>query len=847
MRAFQQVAVPHEDVIAGRLTMDVFAADLWQVVNGTAPEDYGDPEIFFRKTYVTRGLRNILDIAKKRLEGSIGDSVIQLQTPFGGGKTHTLIALYHKAKEWGVKAAVFEGTTFDPKEVKPWEEIEKQLTGKVELTKGDIAPGKEKLIKLISENSPVLILMDEVLEYVTKAAGVKVGDTNLASQTLAFVQELTGAVSTVGNSLLVITLPSSILEHYDENAERFFQQLQKVTGRTEKIYTPVEEDEIELVIRRRLFQSIKEDEARATVDEFVDTAVQEGLLKADEKSAYRERFLKSYPFKPEVIDVLYKRWGSFPTFQRTRGVLRLLSLVVHDLLDKEVPFIRVSDFNLEKEEIKRELIKYIGSEGDSVIAQDITSAESGSKVVDRSIGASYLPYRLGTAVSTAIFMYSFSGRGERGTSIREIKLSTFTPGVPASIIDTAVNQLREKLFYLSDEGLYFTTQPNLNRIALLKEENITSPDIEERERELIEEHISKETPLKIHLWTDSKDIPDTPELKLIIIRKKPIREDLETKGGTPRVYRNTLIFLAGDENQEDVFHSFIRKLLAYQAVYSDSSLNLTQGQRRELQNKIKSYIERAYEELRKYYRKLYIPARESFREIDLGLPTLGERYIDKEVYTRLAEEEIVLEALDPKVLIDRYMTSRDFVETKILYEAMLKTPGEIRPASKGVFTEAVKRGVSEGVFGLGIKIEDDKFECKYYKQAVNPELSENEVIIKPEFCKSEEEEKTYTEDSKSQPVDTSSVLSSNTGTITYTPKSSDKIEYISSIHLKFTLPVGKVSTLAQMVRFLNEKFNKCDIEIDIKVEGGQITKSEYENKIKETLNQLSINYKEDLH
>ncbi|MDQ7082685.1 MAG: DUF499 domain-containing protein [Aquificota bacterium] len=320
-------------------------------------------------------------LTQKRLEGSIGDSVIQLQTPFGGGKTHTLIALYHKAKEWRVKVAVFEGTAFDPREVKPWEEIEKQLTGRVELTKGNIAPGKEKLIKLISENSPALILMDEILEYVTKAAGVEVGDTNLASQTLAFIQELTGAVSAVGNSLLVITLPSSVLERYDENAERFFQQLQKVTGRAEKIYTPVEEDEIELVIRRRLFKIIKEDEMETIVDEFVDSAVQEGLLKADERSSYRERFLKSYPFKPEVIDVLYKRWGSFPTFQRTRGVLRLLSLVVHDLLEKDVPFIRISDFNLGNEEIKRELIKHIGPEWDSVIAQDITSPESGARLL----------------------------------------------------------------------------------------------------------------------------------------------------------------------------------------------------------------------------------------------------------------------------------------------------------------------------------------------------------------------------------------------------------------------------------------------------------------------------------
>ncbi len=841
MKSFQYIAVPHEDVVAGKFTMDVFAADLWQVVNGTAPEDYKDPDIFFRKTYVTRGLKNILDIAKKRLEGSIGDSVIQLQTPFGGGKTHTLIALYHKAKEWKVKVAVFEGTTFDPREVKPWEEIEKQLTGKIELTKGNIAPGKEKLMKLFSENSPVLILMDEVLEYVTRSAGIRVGDTNLASQTLAFIQELTGSVSAVGNSLLVLTLPSSVLEHYDENAERFFQQLQKITGRTEKICTPVEEDEIELVIRRRLFQNIKEDEVKIVVDEFINSAVQEGLLKADEKSSYRERFLKSYPFKPEVIDVLYKRWGSFPTFQRTRGVLRLLSLVVHDLLEKEVPFIRISDFYLENEEIKRELIKHIGPEWDSVIAQDITSHESGAKVIDRNIGASFLPYKLGTAVSTAIFMYSFSGRGERGTSIREIKLSTFIPGVPASIIDTTINQLRERLFYLSDEGLYFTTKPNLNRIALIKEESINPIDIEEKEKELIEKHISKDTPLKVYLWTESKDIPDTPDLKLVITKIRPLREDIESRGETPRVYRNNIVFLAGDENQEEALFSFIRKLLAYEAISMDDGLNLTEGQRKEVQNKLKNLRERIYEELRRYYRKIYIPAREGFREIDLGLPTLNERYIDKEVYTRLKEEEAVLENIDPVILLERYMNDKDFVETRNIYESMIKTPGEIRPSSKNTLIESIKRGVLGGIFGLGVK-KENSFVCEKYKEPSNPILSEKEIIIKPPLCeKKEVQEYTTLKNDIKEETYSGFVLSNKNEAVTY------ETETISKIYLRFTLPVGHISTFSQIIKLLNEKFNKCEINIELKAEEGKISKSDYENKIIETFNQLGLEYNEELN
>ncbi|HID71466.1 MAG TPA: ATP-binding protein, partial [Thermoplasmata archaeon] len=269
MKPFIQMAIPHKDIREGKLTMDVFAADLWQVVKGTAPPEYQDNDLFFSKTYPTKGLKNILDRARSRLEGKSGDAVIQLQTPFGGGKTHALIALYHKAKEWGADVVVLDGTALNPKSTKLWEEIERQLTGKIEITKGNIAPGKDNLIKLIPTNQPVLILMDEILEYATKAAGVKVGDSNLASQTLAFIQELTGTVATVGKALLVVTLPSSVLEHYDENAERLYQQIQKVTGRMEKIYTPVEENEIESVIRKRLFQSIDEKEVKKVVEEFV--------------------------------------------------------------------------------------------------------------------------------------------------------------------------------------------------------------------------------------------------------------------------------------------------------------------------------------------------------------------------------------------------------------------------------------------------------------------------------------------------------------------------------------------------------------------------------------------------
>ena len=122
-------------------------------------------------------------------------------------------------------------------------------------------------------------------------------------------------------------------------------------------------------------------------------------------------------------------------------------------MDKNISFIHPGDFNLKNDEIKRELIKHIGQEYDSIIAQDITSDDSGAKKVDDSVGNAYKPYKLGTVVSCSLFMLSFSGGHERGSSIREVKLFSSHVDFPSNVIDTVLNNLKGRLFYLSDEGL----------------------------------------------------------------------------------------------------------------------------------------------------------------------------------------------------------------------------------------------------------------------------------------------------------------------------------------------------------------------------------------------------------
>ncbi|MHA1596129.1 MAG: DUF499 domain-containing protein, partial [Candidatus Asgardarchaeia archaeon] len=748
--------------------------------------------------------------------------------------------LYHKAKEWNAKVVVFDGAAFNPRETKPWEELERQLTGKVEVTKGDSSPGRQKLIKLLSENTPVLILMDEILQYATKAAAIKVGDSNLASQTLAFIQELTGAVSAVGKAMLVLTLPSSILEHYDEYAEKLYQQIQKITGRMERIYTPVSDDEIEDVIRKRLFQKIDEDEARKIVNKFIEYARSEGLLSNDDAERYRQRFMRSYPFKPEVIDILHKRWGSFPTFQRTRGVLRLLSLVIHDLMYKNIPFIRLGDFNLEKDEIKIELIKHIGPEYDSIIAQDITAQDSASKKVDVSLGNSYKPYKLGTVVSTTIFMTSFSGKSEKGGTIREIKLFSTYPDFSSSIIDTVINQLKERLFYLSDEGLYFTNRPNINKILITREENITNNEILEYERRLLEKHLSKKnSQLRIYLWPrDHRDIPDDERLKLIILKEpKPSREFIEKHGEIPRVYRNTMLFLCIDPAQQEAFYGFLRRTLALKSIETDSTLNLTVNQMREIKAKIKSSKERTYEELRRYYRKVFLPTKDHFKEIDLGIPTYGmETFIDSEVYKALRAQGEILEKLSPITIKEKYLSDRKYGKTKKILDAFMKTPGEIRVTSSNVLMECIKEGVKEGLFGFG-QIENGVPKCSHIKEAVSPTLEDYEIITIPELY--EKPEEAYEEGPKGE-------IKIETPT-TRTRAQISGVEHIQEykrIHLKLNTPLGRISDITRIINYLNTIFNKFKVKVEIVVSNGRIKVTDYENKIEEALKQAGIKIEE---
>lgn len=849
MKPFHTIAVPHKDILEGRLTMDIFAADLWHTFEGKGPKEYTDSDTFFKKTYSTQGLKDLLHVIESRLvKGKGGDPVIHIETPFGGGKTHTLIAIYHMAKKWKAKPAIIVGDYISGEDTL-WGILESQLTGKVSKLSSRVSPGRKLLQEVIEkQQQPVLILIDELLQYVVKASGVRVEHSTMAAQTMAFIQELTELAATLEKVCVVITLPSSMLERYDDNAEKLYQQLQKISGRVERILTPIHPNEITHIIRKRLFSDVDLDKAERVIDEFLDYAEKEGgLLPAGkERTEYKESFLDSYPFMPEVIDILYQRWGSIPTFQRTRGVLRLLSLVVYSLKSSGRPYISLADFDLGNGEIKRELINKIGPEFDSVVSADITDSDSGARKVDRSLGKSLEGLRIGTRAATTIFMYSFSGGHENGAHVAEIRRSATTSDNLSNVVVEAVEQLKYKLFFLQsqNEKFYFSNQPNLNRILLIKTENIREQELVEVEKEILREQIQTRgaDSLKVYLWPDKpKDVSDGEELKLVVTRQRDntfLKNILESKGDSPRVFRNTIFFLTPTDSEKGTFHDALKKKIAYGAIKNDKTLNLTPEQKDDVSASLKKVDDDLkFDKFRRYYRTLCIPAENGeLKESDMGIPTFGEnKTLVQEVYQKLRSDGEIVEKMPPIIFRERFLKDREHVKVQQVLDTMMKTPGKIRYVGRSIIFNSVTEGVKQGYFGLGeIKLEPNGAEsplCRHYKEDVVV-VDSDSVVISSSICELQKKTEVGGEIATGGIQVGTGSESERLGIVPEKPETKTEIK------LDFDIPRGKVSQIMGVLNLLQQKFDSIHIHIEAKK--GSISEEDYTNKIKEALRQLGI-------
>jgi len=868
--AWWQVTTPHKDITEGKLSEAIFAADLGDVVYGKAPLEYKDPSLFFQKTYLTQGLRNLIENVLNRLNGEKGDPVIQLQTPFGGGKTHALLVLYHIIKHGKetehllefpnyskikqAKVAIFVGTHADAVSGKtPWGEIASQL-GQYETIKEHdkkrIAPGKERLRKILEAAGPTLILMDEILEYIVKANRAEKVEKITQGQTLAFLQEITEVVASSDNCCLVITLPASILERYDEDAEKSLIQLQKISGRVEAVYIPVEGIEIYEVIRKRLFEDFGEEKIRKKVaQDYFNLYQKLGTDVPNEvkEVEYRERIERSYPFHPELIDVLYERWGSYPTFQRTRGVLRLLAEVVADLYRKKIysPIIQSAIVNLGDQVIRREFIKHIGNEFEAVVASDISSKNAKAPKIDKEMGSEYDKYGIAKGIATSVFLYSFCAGESRGTTLQRIRVSLLREGIPTTIVGDAVAKLTEDLWYFhSEKNLYaFRNQPNLNRVIADREEVVAEGKVYEELKSLIHKNAGKA--FEAYLWPENpSDITDNKNLKLAIFHpnlskgseklKKLVDEFFERAGTGFRVYRNTLFILLADENQYGALNKALRRLIALRDIQNDKSMleALTAQSQEEVKKKLKEAEREIPFKILITYRHLAVLGSEGIDWKDLGIPTIGsDQTISERVKQYLEDQEILLADLTPKYLLDRTFAKDEKEKTiKEMYELHLKTPGMAIPESEDVLIKAVGEGVKTGT--LGLREGNDIF----YRQAVSANL--DSVVLRSEVAEKLKSEETRTEPGGPGYIP-QAVDQIKPGIIKEAGKEGQKA-LTKRLLLRTSVPWDKLASfITGVIRPLKDKGKEPEIIIEIKAESEEgFDRTTLDSKVKETLLQI---------
>jgi len=647
LKPWREVVTPHKDVASGRYQQAEFAADLWQVHLGEGSAEYKDPVEFFRRTYLTESLKRMLVGAVQRLSGGGGDPVVQLQTNFGGGKTHSMLALYHLfsgiapselpgidavLKEAGanklpaVRRVVLVGNKISPgNPVKKadgtlvctlWGELAYQLGGRKAFARiaADDAratsPG-DALRELFMEYGPCLVLIDEWVAYARQLHDQ--GDLPAGSfeTQFSFAQALTESAKLARNCLLVISLPASDTSgsphaHADDSevggrrGREALDRLRNVVGRLESSWRPASAEEGFEIVRRRLFEPLADPAqfkdrdvvARAFADLY---RTQSAEFPPECRDAdYEKRIKAAYPIHPEVFDRLYSDWSTLLKFQRTRGVLRLMAAVIHSLWEKgdKNPLILPAHIPIDDPRVQFELTRYLSDNWVPVIEKDVDGPNSLPLRMDGEV-PNLGKFAACRRVARAIYLGSAptAAAAHRGIEDRRVKLGCVMPGESPAIFGDALRRLAGAATYLYQDGprYWYATQPTVTKLAEdLAEQLKRDPEkvVHELERRLRADLQQRGDFARVHaLPRSSQEVPDDFDARLVVLGidhpygKEPdspaevaAKAILESRGNTPRLYRNTLVFLAVDKTRLQDLDEAARHYLAWESILAEKEL-----------------------------------------------------------------------------------------------------------------------------------------------------------------------------------------------------------------------------------------------------------------------------------
>ena len=517
MKPWREIAIPHRDVLEGTFQQSEFAADITAVHSGKATKEYQDAAAFYDRTFITEGMRLLLTQVAQRLAGKGGEPVIQLQTAFGGGKTHTMLAVYHLAtrkcalsdlagipqliERAGLmdvaqaRVAVIDGTAHAPGQ--PWKhgkQTIKTLWGELAWQLGEseafamvkdadatgTSPGKDVLRDLLSAYAPCVVLIDELVAYVRQFPEGQTLSGGSYDSNLSFIQALTEAAKLVPTAILLASLPESDVEAGSQRGVAALRALEKTFGRIQALWKPVATEEAFEIVRRRLFEPVRDGKARdAVCRAFADAYVAEGakLPTETQEGRYYERLVKAYPIHPEVFDRLYEDWTTIDGFQRTRGVLKLMAKVIYRLWkdDNKDLLIMPGSLPLHDGSSRNELTYYLPAGWDAVIERDIDGDRAETTELENK-EPRFGQVNAARRVARTLFLGSAPSSvattvGIRGIDRARVILGCLQPGQPSSVYSDALNRLAGRLHYLNSSGditqdatrFWFDTRANLRR------------------------------------------------------------------------------------------------------------------------------------------------------------------------------------------------------------------------------------------------------------------------------------------------------------------------------------------------------------------------------------------------
>jgi uncharacterized protein len=679
MKPWREIAVPHRDVLEGTFQQSEFAADITAVHSGKATKEYQDASAFYDRTFITEGMRLLLTQVAQRLVGNGGEPVIQLQTAFGGGKTHTMLAVYHLAtrkcalselagipslvEQAGMmdvpqaRVAVLDGTAHAPGQawkhgkqtIKTlWGELAWQLGGSEgyamvkEADATGTSPGKDLLRDLLAQYAPCIVLIDELVAYVRQFSEGQTLSGGSYDTNLSFVQALTEAVKLVPNAIVLASLPESEVEAGSQRGVAALRALEKTFGRIQALWKPVATEEAFEIVRRRLFEPVRDGKTRdAVCRAFADAYVAEGskLPAETQEGRYYDRLVQAYPIHPEVFDRLYEDWTTIDGFQRTRGVLKLMAKVIYRLWkdDNKDLMILPGSLPLHDGSSRNELTYYLPAGWDAVVEKDIDGDRAETTELESKeprFGQVNAARRVARTLFLGSAPSSVAGKaGIRGLDRARVLLGCLQPGQTSATYIDALNRLADRLHYLNSSGdkaqeatrFWFDTRANLRReMEDRKRRFEDGTDVRGKIGEALKKMVGSATFFDgVHIFTPHGDVPDDSALRLVVLApenchsrdlKQPaegaVLDYVRNNGTKPRYRGNRLVFLAPDMAVLARLRDTARVALAWHSIVEDvkeGRLNIDLLQKKQAEKELQSAEEVVPRAARECYKWLLCP------------------------------------------------------------------------------------------------------------------------------------------------------------------------------------------------------------------------------------------------